>query len=90
MPRRTDNGGSGRGSAAGSLVSYCLGITNINPLKYGLIFERFLNPERISMPTLISISAMNGGRRYRLRSGEARKDRVAQIITFGTMPPGRR
>src|SRR5574341_2044343 len=44
--------GPGRGSAAGSLVSYALGITNIDPIKYGLIFERFLNPERISMPDI--------------------------------------
>ena len=78
--------GPGRGSAAGSLVSYILGITDIDPLKYGLLFERFLNPDRISMPDIDLDFADN--RRdevvayVRQKYGE---DRVAQIITFGTM-----
>jgi DNA polymerase-3 subunit alpha len=78
--------GPGRGSAAGSLVSYCLGITNVNPLRYGLFFERFLNPERISMPD-IDIDFCYERRQEVIdyvisKYGE---DRVAQIITFGTM-----
>lgn len=78
--------GPGRGSAAGSLVSYVLGITDLNPLKYSLIFERFLNPERITMPD-IDIDFC-----YERRSevidyvvGKYGADHVAQIITFGTM-----
>ncbi len=78
--------GPGRGSAAASLVAYCLGITNIDPLRYGLIFERFLNPERISMPDMdIDFS---DDRRDEVIDYVARKygaDNVAQIITFGTM-----
>ncbi|NLM75564.1 MAG: DNA polymerase III subunit alpha [Clostridiaceae bacterium] len=78
--------GPGRGSAAGSMVSYCLGITKVDPVKYNLIFERFLNPERISMPD-IDIDFCYERRQevidYVIRKyGE---DRVAQIITFGTM-----
>ena len=84
-----DNGiivGPGRGSAAGSMVSYCLSITTIDPLKYDLIFERFLNPERVSMPD-IDIDFCYERRQevidYVIRKyGEAN---VAQIITFGTM-----
>ena len=55
--------GPGRGSGAGSIVAYTLGITMLDPLKYNLLFERFLNPERMSMPTWTSTSAMNAGRR---------------------------
>ena len=78
--------GPGRGSAAGSLVSFSLGITNIDPIKYGLIFERFLNPERISMPG-IDIDFCYERRQEVIdyvvsKFGE---DHVAQIITFGTM-----
>lgn len=78
--------GPGRGSAAGSLVSYILGITDIDPLKYDLLFERFLNPERIAMPD-IDIDFADNRRDevfayVREKYGE---DRVAQIITFGTM-----
>ena len=84
-----DNGiivGPGRGSAAGSMVSYCLSITTIDPLKYDLIFERFLNPERVSMPD-IDIDFCYERRQevidYVIRKyGE---ENVAQIITFGTM-----
>jgi DNA polymerase-3 subunit alpha len=84
-----DNGimvGPGRGSSVGSLVSYCLGITNVDPIRYGLIFERFLNPERVEMPDIDSDFDPEGletVRDYvRRRYGEGC---VAQIITFGTM-----
>ncbi|MCX7843514.1 MAG: DNA polymerase III subunit alpha [Clostridia bacterium] len=84
-----DNGimvGPGRGSAAGSLVSFCLGITSVDPIKYNLLFERFLNPERISMPD-IDIDFCFERRQevidYVIK--KYGKDRVAQIITFGTM-----
>ena len=78
--------GPGRGSAAGSIVSYCLGITSIDPIKYTLIFERFLNPERVSMPD-IDIDFAPEGRQKIIdyvveKYGE---EQVAQIITFGTM-----
>lgn len=84
-----DNGimvGPGRGSAAGSLVAYCLGITNIDPIKYSLLFERFLNPERISMPD-IDIDFCFERRQEVIDYVVEKygKDRVAQIITFGTM-----
>ncbi len=78
--------GPGRGSAAGSLVAYSLGITNIDPLKYGLLFERFLNPERVSMPDIdVDICYERRGEviDYVVRKYGA--DKVAQIITFGTM-----
>ena len=78
--------GPGRGSAAGSMVAYTLGITELDPIKYNLIFERFLNPERISMPD-IDIDICQE-RRHELIEYVGRKygkDRVAQIITFGTM-----
>jgi DNA polymerase-3 subunit alpha len=78
--------GPGRGSAAGSLVSYCLGITDLDPVKYNLLFERFLNPERISMPD-IDVDFCKD-RRPEVIHYVAEKygqDHVAQIITFGTM-----
>ncbi|RKD33408.1 DNA polymerase III subunit alpha [Thermohalobacter berrensis] len=78
--------GPGRGSAAGSLVSYCLGIIDIDPLKYGLIFERFLNPERVTMPDIDIDFCYE--RREEVIDYVVRKygeDRVAQIATFGTM-----
>jgi DNA polymerase-3 subunit alpha len=78
--------GPGRGSAAGSLVAYCLDITEIDPIRYDLLFERFLNPERISMPDIDVDFCMN--RRPEVIeyvSDQYGKDRVAQIITFGTM-----
>jgi DNA polymerase-3 subunit alpha len=78
--------GPGRGSAAGSLVSYSLGITNLDPLQYELFFERFLNPERISMPDIDMDFCMN--RRSEVIDYVTRKygrENVAQIITFGTM-----
>ncbi len=78
--------GPGRGSAAGSVVAYCLEITNIDPLRYGLLFERFLNPERISLPD-VDIDFDEDGRalvlRYVVEKYGAK--RVAQIVTFGTM-----
>ena len=84
-----DNGipvGPGRGSAAGSMVSYCLRITDIDPMKYNLLFERFLNPERISMPDIdIDFCYM---RRQEVIDYVIKKygeDHVAQIVTFGTM-----
>lgn len=78
--------GPGRGSAAGCLVAYSLGITNIDPLRYNLIFERFLNPERISMPD-IDIDFCYERRQEVIDYviGKYGKDYVAQIITFGTM-----
>jgi len=78
--------GPGRGSAAGSIVAYVLEITRIDPLKYGLFFERFLNPERISMPD-IDIDFCKDGREEMLRYVRRRygEDRVCQIITFGKM-----
>ncbi|MFH1255135.1 MAG: DNA polymerase III subunit alpha [bacterium] len=78
--------GPGRGSAAGSLVSYLLNITNIDPLKYDLLFERFLNPDRISMPD-IDMDFADIRRDEVLRYVEEKygKDHVSQIITFGTM-----
>lgn len=78
--------GPGRGSAAGSVVAYCLGITNIDPIKYDLLFERFLNPERISMPD-VDIDFDEDGREKVLKYvvNKYGQKRVAHIITFGTM-----
>lgn len=78
--------GPGRGSAAGSLVSYVLGITTIDPLKYDLLFERFLNPERVSMPDIdIDFCFEKRDRVIDYIVNRYGADRVAQIITFGTM-----
>ena len=78
--------GPGRGSAAGSAVAYCLGITNIDPIKYDLLFERFLNPERISMPD-IDIDFDDIGRQKVIDYviDKYGKNQVAQIITYGSM-----
>ena len=78
--------GPGRGSAAGSAVAYCLGITDIDPIKYDLLFERFLNPDRISMPD-IDIDFDDDGRGEVLQwvTQKYGKERVAHIITYGTM-----
>lgn len=78
--------GPGRGSAAGSCVAYCLGITNIDPIKYDLLFERFLNPERVSMPD-IDIDFDDDGRNKVIDYviGKYGKNQVAQIVTYGTM-----
>ena len=78
--------GPGRGSAAGSIVSYCLGITSIDPIRYQLLFERFLNPERVSMPDIDVDFCFE--RRQEVIDYVVRKygsDRVVQIVTFGTM-----
>ena len=80
--------GPGRGSAAGALISYCLGITDIDPLKYGLLFERFLNPERISMPDIdIDFADTRRDEVLTYVSEKYGDDHVAQIITFGTLAP---
>jgi len=78
--------GPGRGSAAGSVVSYCTGITNIDPMKYDLLFERFLNPDRISMPD-VDIDFDDDGRQKVLDyvTKKYGNDKVAHICTFGTM-----
>jgi len=84
-----DNGipvGPGRGSAAGSLVAYSMGITDVDPLEYDLLFERFLNPERISMPDIdVDFCMNNRGRVIEYVRDKYGKENVAQIITFGTM-----
>ncbi|MFH0779304.1 MAG: DNA polymerase III subunit alpha [Parcubacteria group bacterium] len=78
--------GPGRGSAAGSIVSYLLNITNLDPLKYDLLFERFLNPARISMPDIdTDFSDERRGEVIKYVEEKYGKDHVAQIITFGTM-----
>jgi DNA polymerase III subunit alpha len=78
--------GPGRGSAAGSLVAYCTGITNVDPLQYGLLFERFLNPDRISMPD-IDIDFDDEGRSKVIDyvTKKYGQNKVAQIITYGTL-----
>jgi DNA polymerase-3 subunit alpha len=78
--------GPGRGSAAGSVVSYCVGITNIDPIKYDLLFERFLNPDRISMPD-VDIDFDDDGRQMVLDwvTNKYGQDKVSHICTFGTM-----
>ena len=78
--------GPGRGSAAGSLVSYALGITDVDPLQHELIFERFLNPERISLPDIDIDFCMNRrGEVINYVTAKYGRENVAQIITFGTM-----
>ena len=78
--------GPGRGSAAGSLAAYCLKITEIDPIKYDLMFERFLNPERISMPDIDSDFCINGRDEViKYVSDKYGEEQVSQIITFGTM-----
>ena len=78
--------GPGRGSAAGSVVSYCLDVTTVDPIKYGLYFERFLNPERISMPDIdIDFCERRRGEVIEYVKQKYGADRVAQIITFNTL-----
>jgi DNA polymerase-3 subunit alpha len=80
--------GPGRGSAAGSLVSYCLRITDLDPLAYDLLFERFLNPERVSMPDIdIDFSVRGRDQVMRYVIDKYGRDAVAQIVTFGKMYP---
>ncbi|MFA6880012.1 MAG: DNA polymerase III subunit alpha, partial [Bacteroidales bacterium] len=78
--------GPGRGSAAGSVVAYCLGITKIDPIKYDLLFERFLNPERISMPDIdIDFEEERRSDVLAYVEGKYGKDHVSHVVTFGTM-----
>ena len=78
--------GPGRGSAAGSLAAYCLEITDVDPMKYGLLFERFLNPGRKSMPDMdLDFSVQGRDQVINYVADKYGRDRVAQIITFGTM-----
>ncbi|MFM9378112.1 DNA polymerase III subunit alpha [Gordonia sp. VNK21] len=78
--------GPGRGSAAGSLVAWALGITNIDPIPHGLLFERFLNPERVSMPDIdIDFDDRRRGEMITYASEKWGSDKVAQVITFGTI-----
>ncbi len=78
--------GPGRGSAAGSLVSYAVGITDVDPLKYGLLFERFLNPDRVSMPDIdVDFSDDKRDKVIEYVRNKYGADSVAQIITFGTL-----
>lgn len=78
--------GPGRGSAAGSLVAYALGITGLDPLEHGLLFERFLNPERISMPDIdLDFDERRRSEMIRYATEKYGDDRVAQIITYGTI-----
>ena len=78
--------GPGRGSAAGSAVAYCLGITQIDPIKYDLLFERFLNPDRISLPDIdIDFDDEGRGRVLEWVTNKYGKEKVAHIITYGTM-----
>ncbi len=80
--------GPGRGSAAGSIVSYCLAITDVDPLQYDLLFERFLNPERVSMPDIdIDFSVRGRERVMRYVTEKYGRESVAQIVTFGKMFP---
>ena len=80
--------GPGRGSAAGSIVAYCLQITDVDPLRYDLLFERFLNPERVSMPDIDMDFSVRGRERViRYVTEKYGKEAVAQIITFGKMFP---
>ncbi|MEY2442734.1 MAG: polymerase subunit alpha, partial [bacterium] len=86
-----DNGiavGPGRGSAAGSIVAYCLAITDVDPLRYDLLFERFLNPERVSMPDIdIDFSVRGRAQVMRYVVEKYGRESVAQIVTFGKMFP---
>ena len=78
--------GPGRGSAAGAMVSYCLGITDLDPMKYSLYFERFLNPERVSMPDIdMDFCQARRGEVIDYVTRKYGKDHVAQIVTFGTL-----
>ena len=80
--------GPGRGSAAGSIVAYCLQITDVDPLRYGLLFERFLNPERVSMPDIdIDFSVRGRAQVMRYVVEKYGRESVAQIVTFGKMFP---
>ncbi|MBI1316535.1 DNA polymerase III subunit alpha [bacterium] len=78
--------GPGRGSAAGSVVAYCTGITNVDPLKYGLLFERFLNPDRVSLPDIdIDFEDVGRDKVIEYVSNKYGKEKVVQIITYGSL-----
>ena len=78
--------GPGRGSAAGAIVAYALGITELDPIEHGLLFERFLNPERISMPDIdMDFDERRRGDMIRYATERYGEERVAQIITYGTI-----
>ena len=78
--------GPGRGSAAGSAVAYCLGITQIDPIQYDLLFERFLNPDRISLPDIdVDFDDDGRGRVLNWVTEKYGQEKVAHIITYGTM-----
>ena len=78
--------GPGRGSAAGSAVAYCIGITNVDPIKYNLLFERFLNPDRVSLPDIdIDFDDEGRGKVIQYVIEKYGFSQVAQIITYGTM-----
>ncbi len=80
--------GPGRGSAAGSAVAYCLGITSVDPIPYGLLFERFLNPDRISMPDIdVDFDDAGRGRVLEWVAEKYGRDHVSHIVTFGVMAP---
>jgi DNA polymerase-3 subunit alpha len=80
--------GPGRGSAAGAIIAWCLGITELDPIKYGLFFERFLNPERVSMPDIdIDFADNRRGEVLEYVVNKYGKNNFAQIITFGTLAP---
>ncbi len=80
--------GPGRGSAAGSMVAYCMGITDLDPLRYDLLFERFLNPERVSMPDIdVDFCEANRGRVIEYVRQKYGSEKVCQIVTFGTLKP---
>ena len=78
--------GPGRGSGAGSIVAYCMGITELNPLEHGLMFERFLNPERVSMPDIdVDFDDKRRGEVIKYVEDKYGKDKVSQVITYGTI-----
>src|SRR5262249_12886506 len=78
--------GPGRGSAAGSMIAYALGITELDPIEHGLVFERFLNPERISMPDIdMDFDERRRAEMIRYATEKYGEERVAQIITYGTI-----
>ncbi|MDY5160813.1 DNA polymerase III subunit alpha [Actinotignum urinale] len=78
--------GPGRGSGAGSMVAYCLGITELDPIKYGLLFERFLNPERVSMPDIdVDFDERRRGEVISYVENKYGHDKVSQVVTFGTI-----
>ena len=84
MGKKIIFGRSSRGSGAGSLVAWCLSITDLDPIKFGLIFERFLNPDRITMPDF-DIDFCQEGRLCNKLCENKYKNKVAQIITFGKL-----